>query len=90
MVDPPYYVTGSPCSYGMNNCVTQVAAPPDQLLLLDYEKPFADPELDWAGGERLYLAPRHLQRVNAVFVDGSTRTLWPWQVDPAECLWGKR
>jgi len=86
-VEEPYYVTGMPCSYGMNTYVAPVNAPPGQLLLLDYEKQVADPVMDTIDDELRFLAPRHLGRVNAVFVSGAVRNLWPWELDAGEPLW---
>jgi len=86
-IDPPYVVGGARCSYGMNVDVPRVNGRPSQLLLLDYEKTTADAVAHTVDGEWKYLAPRHMGRVNAVFVDGSVRDLWPSELDPGEGLW---
>ncbi len=87
-VDPPYRATGLPCSYGMNIHVPALGADPTQILLLDYKKLTAEPLADWVGGESQYLdPPRHLGRVNAVFVDGHVHGLWPHELTPHARAW---
>jgi len=87
-VESPYRVTGLPCSYGMNCNVGPYGAAPGQLLLLDYRKTIADPVQDTVGDEGEYLEPeRHLGRLNAVFVGGDVRSLWPHELNPYEQIW---
>ena len=87
-VDPPFEVQAVPCSYGMNINTATVDSRPDRILLLDYRKAIADPVADNVAGGMPQLDPeRHLGKVNAVFVDGSVRGLWPDEVAPTARLW---
>jgi len=87
-VDPPYTVQAVPCSYGMNINVAAAESRPDRILLLDYRKAIADPVADNVAGGSPQLDPeRHLGKINAVFVDGSVRGLWPDEVSPTARLW---
>lgn len=73
---------GGLASYGMNNQLGPCPRP-GQLLLVDYAKTVVD--VDGVGGDDDFdreLAPRHLGRANAVFVDGGVRSLRPEQLRP--------
>jgi len=88
VAEEPYTAVGAACSYGMNVNVAPIDASPQQVLLLDYEKTVADPDVDTVGGELQHLDPaRHLGKVNAVFVDGSVHNLFLDEVSPCAPLW---
>ena len=74
-------------SYAMNTLVPERPETGPQLLLLDYEKHVADPLADTVERDLKWLAPRHLGKVNAVFVDGAVRGLWPDQFHHTQPLW---
>lgn len=73
IIDPPAYVTGVVCSYGMNNLVMTVSPRLNQLLLVDYRKAVADMGSGGNNADDLaqWLATRHFGKANFVRVDGS-------------------
>ena len=96
-VDPrsPVRLNSYYASYGLNRLVGPVPSRPDQLLLVDYYEAIADPQkqqAEWMiaqDGKQVYryLAPRHLGRANAVYVDGGVRSHWPEELRPDANVW---
>ena len=87
-VDPPVTLTGIPVSYGLNRLVGQIVAPPGQLMLLDYRWPVADSVKDSVRpmSENLDV-DRHLGMLNAVFINGQVRSVWPADVAFNKPVW---
>jgi prepilin-type N-terminal cleavage/methylation domain-containing protein/prepilin-type processing-associated H-X9-DG protein len=76
---------GGASSYAMNYHIGH-AARPGQILLLEYGKSLAAHERTDGPNDDLdeWIAPRHMGRLNVLFVDGSVQEMYPEQVDPAE------
>ena len=97
VVDPrsPVRLSAYPASYGYNHLVPLAPTRPQQALLLDYNNTVADlatQEADWVDtvdGKQVYryLAPRHLGRVNALYVDGHVQMHYPEEFSPDSVLW---
>jgi prepilin-type processing-associated H-X9-DG protein len=86
-VPPSWVLTASPASYGMNAGAAGHGARPDQLLLLDYDKPIADPGDGVTSDVGAFLAPRHMGRANAVLLDGSVHSYGPGDLGGQSPLW---
>ena len=74
-------------SYAMNGLVKPIPDNGRQLLLVDYEKHIADPVEDTVSTDATWLGSRHLGKVNAVFIDGGVRSLWPEEFGYEKPLW---
>ena len=74
IIDPPAYVSGVACSYGMNNLIRYASPRLNQLMLVDYNKSVADMGGTGNNADDLaaWLVVRHLGKANFVRVDGST------------------
>jgi len=76
---------GGMCSYGMNNQVPPSPRSTTQVLLVEYDKPVVD--VDGGGHDDDFddcFAPRHLDRANVLFADGSVRAMRKEDVHPSQ------
>jgi len=75
---------GGMCSYGMNNQVPPSPRSTTQVLLIEYDKPVVD--VDGEGHDDDFddcFAPRHLERANVLFADGSVRAMRKDEIHPS-------
>lgn len=76
--------SGGEASYGMNELVPQKSPRMKQALLVEYYKMIIEPDED---DLEAWLAPRHFDKANVLFVDGSVRATWPDKLDPNAKIW---
>lgn len=77
---------GAATSYGMNSQVGSLRSGGGKVLALDYERivaQSADLWADWDDDEDgVPIFARHPGGINVLFVDGSVKTMDPWEIDP--------
>jgi prepilin-type N-terminal cleavage/methylation domain-containing protein/prepilin-type processing-associated H-X9-DG protein len=84
-IDAPIEVAGGVASYGMNSEVRGTISRPGQVLMLDYRKTtvVVTPEnhnyIEFFDDD---FAPRHFDKANVMFVDGSVQAMSRGELDP--------
>jgi prepilin-type processing-associated H-X9-DG protein len=83
----PVTTAGVIASYGMNTAVPDVLDTPGAVMVLDYHWMMAAPNDIWSDYPNPFNSgvpsfARHSGRINTVFVDGSVRSMDPYDLDP--------